>query len=149
MKSSDGVTPRCSRESSGSWSAASRQAAAGSSSTPISNSSRRMFLLLLLEVELSDGAHQVAHAADVRGALGDGDSAACVEQVERVRALENEVVGGQRQAALDQALALRLVVVEVPRVQLDVGLLEVVMRPLALVLAIHVLPGDAFRPIQR
>ena len=108
-----------------------------------------MFLLLLLEVELRDGAHEVADAADVRGALGDGDRAARVEQVERVRALEDEVVGRQRQAALDQALAFRLVVVEVPRVHLDVRLLEVVVRPLALVLAVDVLPGDALGPLER
>src|ERR1044071_1184755 len=100
------------------------QAAAGSSSTPISSNRLRMRLLLLFEVELRDGANQVAHAPDVCRPLGDRERAARVEQVERVRALEDEVVGRQRQAALDQAPALGLVVVEVPPVQLGVGLLE-------------------------
>ena len=58
-------------------------------------------------VELGDGAREVADAADVRGALGHGDRAARVEQVERVRALQHLVVGRQRQPPLDAARGTR------------------------------------------
>src|SRR5438874_6384459 len=147
--SSLGDTPRCSRASSGSCKPASMQAAAGSSSTPISSNRLRMRLLLPFEVELRDGSHQVAHPPDVRRSLRDRDRATRVEQVERVRALEDEVVRRQRQAALDQPPALGLVVVEVPPLHVDVGLFEVVVRPLALVLAVDVLPRDPLRPVER
>ncbi len=40
---------------------------------------------------------EVADAADVAGALGDGDRAAGVHQVEEVAGLEDHVVGGQHQ----------------------------------------------------
>src|SRR5207244_7242538 len=42
------------------------------------------------------GHGQIAHALDHRHALGDGDGAARVERVERVRGLEREVVCWQQ-----------------------------------------------------
>src|SRR6476646_11891326 len=104
MKSASGIAPRCSLARSGSCSPASMHAAAGSSSQPISKSSdgMRLFLFpLLLEVQLRDRPHEIADPADVRGTLRDRDRATCVEQVERVRALEHEVVCRQHETELD------------------------------------------------
>ena len=97
-------------------------------------------------IELGDGAGEVAHPADVRGALGHGDRPARVEQVEGVRALEHLVVGRERQRSLDERAALGLVLVEAAHEHVDGRLLEVVDRPLALVLAVDVAPGHARAP---
>src|SRR5262249_22655287 len=104
-----GARPSAFSTTSGSCAAASRQAAAGSSSQPISSSSVGTRGLPLLEVQLRDLPREVPHPDDVRGALGDRDRAARVEQVERVRALQHLIVGRQRQLALDQPLGLGLV----------------------------------------
>src|SRR6185437_3375641 len=104
----------------GSWASAWRQAAAGSSSQPISTSRSGNGLGLLdLEVGARDRLGQPAHAQDVVGPVGHGDRPAGVEQVEGVRALEDAVVGGQRQAGLDAAARLGLEVVEVAGIDLD------------------------------
>ena len=81
---------------------------------------------LYLEVEARDLARQVAHAGDVRRAVGDADHAARVEQVEGVAALEHVVVGRDRQPRLETALGLAVVLAEVPEEHLGVGDLEVV-----------------------
>src|SRR4051812_26574813 len=146
-QTSAGAAPSARRHSSGNWRSASRQAEAGSSSQPISSSSDGSFGLLL-EVELGDVASEGTDAADVSGALGDGDRAAGVQQVERVRALEHLVVRGQGQVALEQLAALHLPVVEVPLEHADRRLLEVVDRPLALVLAVDLAPGHTRRPLE-
>ena len=65
-----------------------------------------------------------------------------------MRALQHLVVGGQRQPALEQPAALRLVVVEVTHEHVDGGGLEVVGRELPLALAVDVAPGEARRPLQ-
>ena len=70
-------------------------------------------MFLLLEVDLRRRADEVADAPDVRGALGDRDRAARVEQVERVVRLEDHVVGRQRQLPLDQPDAFLLRIGEV------------------------------------
>ena len=51
------------------------------------------------EPALAAGFGERAHAADIGGALGDGDHAARVEQVEGVARLDALVIGGQRQLA--------------------------------------------------
>ncbi len=65
-----------------------------------------------------------------------------IEQVERVRRLHDLLVGGQRQAVLDQLLALSLAGVEPAEQRVGVGELEVVGRLLDLVLMIDVAVGD-------
>ena len=62
--------------------------------------------------------------------------------------LQRHVIGGERQSALDEVVRLALVVLEVAHQHVDVGLLEVVVRPLALVLLEDVAPGDAGRPLE-
>ena len=79
-----------------------------------------------LEVQAGDLAREVAHAADVHGAVGDADHAARVEHVERVAALEHLVVGGHRQARLETPRRLALVLAEVAVQHVGVGDLEVV-----------------------
>src|SRR5205823_11468981 len=58
---------------------------------------REAELLARVVVGLSDQARQRAHAADVGGALGDGDRAARIQQVEAVRRLHDLLVGRQGQ----------------------------------------------------
>src|SRR5437763_4300756 len=149
-KSSLGAASKWTRASSGNCASASRHAPAGSSSQPISSSSDGTGLpfALGLQVGLRDRAGKLAHPADVRGPLGDRERAARVQQVERVRALEHLVVRRQRQAALDQVHALGLVLAEAAAQDVDGRLLEVVSRPLALRLAVHVAPGDTGRPFE-
>src|SRR3546814_5221593 len=60
-------------------------------------------LLALRQVALGHRLRQLAHAQDGALALGDGDRAARVEQVEAVRGLHHLLVGGQRQVEFDQA----------------------------------------------
>src|SRR5919109_3394537 len=129
----------------GSCSSASRQAPAGSSSQPISNRSAGMGLV---EGELRDRAREVADAPDVIGPRGDGKRSARVQEVERVRCLQDLVVGRERQAALEKVAALRLVLGEAAFERLHRGGLEVVGRPLALVLAKDVAPGHPGRPLE-
>ena len=95
-----------------------------------------------LQIQAGDLAREVAHAGDVRGAVGDADHAARVEHVEGVAALEHVVVGRDRQARLEAAQRLGLVLAEVPVQHLGVGDLEVVAAELALVLLVHVAVGD-------
>ena len=95
-----------------------------------------------LQVEAGDLAREVAHAGDVRGAVGHADHAARVEHVERVAALEHVVVGGDGQARLDGAQRLGLVLAEVAVEHLRVRHLEVVGAELALVLLVDVAVGD-------
>jgi len=77
---------------------------------------------------------------------------ACVQQVERVRALDHLLVGRQRQALLDQRQRLALALVEQLEQELDVRVLEVVGGLLDLVLVEHVAVGHdapgAARPDQ-
>ena len=103
---------------------------------------------LHLDVELRDLAREGAHAADVGRALGHRDRPARVEQVERVRALEHLVVRRQRQPPLEEVPALGLVLGEPPHEHVDRRVLEVVGRPLALVLAVDVAPRDPRRPLE-
>src|SRR6185437_1476133 len=147
MKSSDGAAPMCARASSGSWASASRQAPAGSSSAPISSSSDGIFLLGS-EIGRGHVTRKLANAADVRGSLRHRDRPTRVEQVERVRTLQHLVVGRKRQPALEQVSALRLVLVETTGEHVDRRLLEVVPRPLALVLKVDVAPRDAWCPLE-
>src|SRR6267143_2202093 len=58
-------------------------------------------------VGLGHGTCERADATDVRGAFGDGDGAARVEQIEGVRALQDHFVGRQHALRLDQALGFR------------------------------------------
>ena len=95
-----------------------------------------------LQVEAGDLAREVAHAGDVRGAVGDADHAARVEHVEGVAALEHVVVGRDGQARLDGAQRLGLVLAEVAVQHLGVRHLEVVGAELALVLLVDVAVGD-------
>ena len=80
---------------------ASRRQAAffciGGDSRPGAGAIGKPSALARFVVALRDAARQVADAADVGGALGDGDRAARVEQVERVRGLQHLLVGGQRE----------------------------------------------------
>ena len=98
-----------------------------------------------LEVQAGDLARQVAHAADVHRAVGDADHAARVEHVEGVAALEHVVVGRHRQARLEAALGLALVLAEVAVQHVGVGDLEAVAAELALVLPVDVAVGDGHR----
>ena len=76
------------------------------------------------------------------GALGDRDRAARVEQVERVRGLEDHLVAGQRQLRVEQALRLALEEREQLEQLRRVRLLEVVRRLLDLVLVVDVAVGQ-------
>ena len=93
-------------------------------------------------------AGEVANTADVGGALRHRDRPARVKQVEGVRALEHLVVRGERQAPLDEPAAFLLVLVEAALEHVHGRFLEVVDRPLALVLPVDVRPRDAGRPLQ-
>src|SRR4029079_1047864 len=93
-------------------------------------------------------AREVADAADVGRTLSDGDGAARVEKVERMRGLQHLVVRRQRDPTLDQLLALGLVLAEPASEDVDRRGLEVVDRPLTLSLAVDVAPGDAICPLQ-
>ena len=95
-----------------------------------------------LEVEAGDLARQVAHAGDVRSAVGHRDDAARVEHIEGVAALEHVVVGGDGQARVEAALRLGLELDEVAEQHVGVGDLEVVAAELALVLEVDVAVGD-------
>src|SRR5690606_16377548 len=83
-----------------------------------------------LHVLVRARTRHAADATDEALALGDADRAARIERVERVAALHAELVRGQHEAALEQALALALVVVEVRERDLRLQLLEVVLRVL-------------------
>ena len=65
-----------------------------------------------------------------------------------MRRLQHLVVRRQRQIFLEELLRLGLVLVEAPLENGDRRLLVVVLRPLALVLAVHVPPGHARRPLE-
>ena len=71
-------------------------------------------------VRLRHGARQRAHAQDVALALGHGDRAARIQQVEGVRGLQHLLVGRQRQLRREQRIACRLVLVEVAEQHGDV-----------------------------
>ena len=102
-QTSAGAAPRVFSTSPGSCASASRHARAGSSSQPISKSRLGSCGLPLgRDVGLGDRPGEVPHPPDVGRALGHRDRPARVEQVERVRALEHLVVGGDRQPALDE-----------------------------------------------
>src|SRR6478752_9435232 len=58
---------------------------------------RKTQRLALCEVRLRDRARQRANTQDVALAFGDADGTASVEHVERVRGLDDEVVGGENQ----------------------------------------------------
>src|SRR3546814_3257142 len=60
-------------------------------------------LLELRQVALGHRLRQLAHAQDGALALGDGESAARVEQVAAVRGLNHVRVGGQRKAPDDKS----------------------------------------------
>src|SRR5215210_1308944 len=140
-----GAAPSSRWPSGGSCSAASLHAPAGSSSQPISSSS--VGIGLQLEVDLRDLARQVAHAADVGGALGRRDRSASVEQVERVRGLQHLVVGRSRKPPLEQQPAFVLMLAEAAGEGVHRRNLEVVDRPLALALPVDVAPRDPRRPL--
>src|SRR3546814_10270936 len=84
-----------------------------------------------LPILLAAGLGQGAHAADVGLALGDRDDAARIEQVEDVARLHALVIGRQRhrpapvRAELQDRLALRLGVLEVPDQNIGAGDLEI------------------------
>ena len=86
-----------------------------------------------LEVAPAAGPGQRPHPPDVLRALVHSDRAPGVEQVEHVRALEGHVVRRQRQPGLEEPPALPLEVVEVPRCEVGVGLLELILRELNLI----------------
>ena len=108
---------------------------------------RILQLLPLLEVGLGDLAGQAAHAAESGLALRDADGAACVEDVEGMRHLQDVVVRGQHEAAREAGLGLGVVAVVQGAQPLDVGDFEVVRALLALVEQIDVAVLDAGRPL--
>src|SRR5207302_4904201 len=91
---------------------------------------------------------QIPHPRDVAGPRRHRDGAARIEQVEDVRGLEHLVVCGQWERALEQLLALRLVLVETAHEDVDRRLLEVVGGPLAFCLAIDLAPRHAWGPLE-
>src|SRR4029450_433788 len=123
---------------------ASAHAEAGSSSQPISKSR----LGNLLHVLLGHPTGEAPNPSDVGGALRDGDGAAGVEQVEGVRALQHLVIGRARGPPRHELAAFGLVLVEAAPEDVDRGKLEVVDRPLALVLAVDVAPFHSRRPVE-
>ena len=95
----------------------------------------------LREVALAAGLGNGADAQDVVGSLRGRDRAAGVEDVERVAALHDAVIGRKRKLALETGVALCLVLVELATHHVDVGNLEVVRGELHLVLMEDVAVG--------
>ncbi len=91
-----------------------------------------------VEVFLRHAARQVANAADVGGAFGDGNRAASVEQIEAVRRLEYLFVSGQRQLRGHQRLGLLFMRGEGGQQKVHIAVLEVVGALLDFVLVEHV-----------
>ena len=74
-----------------------------------------------VEIALGDLARNVADAADVGGALGHADGAACIEQIKGVRGLQQLLVGRQGQVLLHQVLGLLFMAGEGQQQELDIG----------------------------
>src|SRR5215831_12703025 len=146
IKTLPGGAPSSRSTRTGSWAAASRQAPAGSSSQPISSSS--VAIALLLQVQLRDLPRQGPDTPDVCRPLGDRQRSPRVQQVQRVRALEHQVVGRQRQSPLHQPTALLFELGEPPRQCVHGRELEVVRRPLPLAFAVDVAPRHPRRPLE-
>ena len=88
------------------------------------------------------GFGEGAHAQDVALALGDGDGAAGVQQVEGVRGFQRLFVGGQRQPGFCQLQRHFFGGFELGKEAVHVGVFEVVGGLLAFVLVIDVAVAD-------
>ena len=75
---------------------------------------------------MGHGAGQVADAADVGGAFGDRDGAACVEQIEGMGGLEHLFVCGQRQLGAHQVDGGFFMLAEGVEKKFDIAVLEIV-----------------------
>src|SRR2546421_1024255 len=89
-------------------------------------------------IALRHAARERPHAAHIAGALRDRDGAARIEQVERVRALQHHLVGGQHALRVQQPLRFGFEVTEVAKKELGVRQLEVVARLLDFVLVVYI-----------
>src|SRR5690606_10858093 len=105
---------------------------------------REAFFGAAVEVGLSDRARQGAHAQDVTLTLGHGNRAAGIQQVKGVRGFQYLLVSGQRQAGVDQTLAVFFVLVERHEQEIHVGVFKVVGGLLHFVLMKHIAVGNGF-----
>ncbi len=94
---------------------------------------RRLHADHVLQIARAACLRDGAHAQDIAHALGGGNHAARIEQVERMAAFEHIVVCGKRQARGQHAIAFSLVAVEFAEKHIGVGHFEVVRGELALV----------------
>ena len=104
--------------------------------------------LATLHVFLRAADRETPHPLDEAGPLGDADGASRLQHVERVRATQGVVVGGQNQAELQETEPFRFVLFEQPVQEGDVGRFEVVLRKLDLFLKTHVAVSDRSPPLE-
>ena len=104
-------------------------------------------MLPLLHIRDGDLPRQVAHASEERGALGDADGAARIQQVEGVRTAQDIVVRRDHQLVRQTALGLRLEQIVHQLEAADIGDLEIVFAVLDLGLLQHVAIRAAAIPV--
>ena len=103
-------------------------------------------ILALLGVKPRDTGGQGADPADIGGAFRDGDGAAGIQQIERVRALHALVIGRPRQSHFHERAAFLFVIIEMLEEHGRVAAVEVVLRLLHFVLVVDVAVSNAFIP---
>ncbi len=77
-----------------------------------------------VEIDLRHGSGKGAYTQNEALALRRGNGATGVQQVEGVRGLKNLLIGWQRQALINQVLALPLAMIELMEEGVDGGVLE-------------------------
>ena len=94
---------------------------------------------------LSNDTAQCTNAADVGCAFGNGNSTACIQEVERVAGFEYKLVSRQGKTGVfncKQAFGLFFVVVELAQEPIGIAVFEVVGRLFDFVLMINVAISD-------
>ncbi len=94
--------------------------------------------LALGHVGLGHAPGKLADAAEESGAFSHADGAACIQNVEGVRALEHIIVGGQHQVLIQAGGGLGLVQVVHGAQALHVCNLKVILAVLLLTLQVHI-----------